>query len=69
MVSACLAVENLNKPFSAPLKTPEYFESLVAMNLTYPTFPTLWIYFILPAGNSSPVVVKESVMLSLKIPA
>jgi len=69
VVSAALAVENLSKPFLAPLKIPVYFVPYTGTNSTYPTFPTLWIYFILPAGISSPVVLKESFILSLKIPA
>jgi len=47
------AMDNLIKALSAPLKTPVYGVSSVAINYTVPTFPTEWIYLVLLFGISS----------------
>jgi len=66
-----MAADNLIKPYLAPLKIPEKVE-LVGTNLTFPTAPTEWMYFVLvpviPDGNTSPLVSKVGSIDSRKIP-
>ena len=67
------AEDSLMSPLSAPLKIPVYGLDM-ASNLTLPTAPTEWIYFLLfpynyPGGIESPGAAKLGSIDSRKIPA